>query len=287
MFQDFYLNFQKIHPEAVIPQRANSTDAGMDVYSVQDTVIPAGGDAVIPLGLKCEFPPGYSMIFKNKSGRAAKDKLGVGACVTPDTMINTNAGFYPAEELTKEFVELRKIKVMSYDRKDNVYAFQSFSGFVFVKRDTAVLEISFEDLDDTVNSINKIAVDPGHQFLDFDKGWVEASTLEVGSVINHLKVTKIEKDVDDVMSTNVNDTRNYITSNGLINHNCVIDSEYRGELMTHVFNHGSSEVVLPKGQKITQFVVVPVWCGQPTEVEDIDTNTSRGVGGFGSTGIDK
>lgn len=285
MFQDFYLKFKRLHPQAVIPHRANDTDAGMDVYSIENTVIPAGGDALIPLGLMCEFPPGYSLIFKNKSGRATKDKLGVGACVTGDTLVNTNAGFYPAEELTDTFVTQRKIKVMSYDENDNVYTFQDFSGFKRVSRETEVLSITFQDLNGGPHVINTITVDPGHHFYDFDKGWVEAESLEVGAILNHLKVIKVEEGTDDVYSTNVEETKNYISQGGLINHNCVVDSEYRGELMTHVFNHSDKEVTIPAGQKITQFVIVPVWTGQPEEVQEIDTETKRGAGGFGSTGV--
>jgi dUTPase len=285
MFDEFYLNFKKLHPDAKIPQRANDTDAGMDVYSISDTVINPGCDALIPLGLQCEFPPGYSMIFKNKSGRSSKDKLGVGACIAGDTLVNTNGGFYRAEELHQKFVKNKKLEVLSYNEKDNIYAFKPFSGFQVVERCVNVIDIEFIDVEESGKVIN-ITVDPGHHFYDFDDGWIEADSLEVGQVINHLKVTKLRfGNGANVYSTSVNDTKNYITSGGLINHNCVVDSEYRGELMTHVFNHGKNQVVLPAGQKITQFVIVPVWCGQPEEVEDIDANTNRGAGGFGSSGV--
>jgi dUTPase len=285
MFTNFYLNFKKIHPQAKIPHRANDTDAGMDVYSIQETIIPPGADAVIPLGLMCEFPPGYAMIFKNKSGRSAKQKLGVGACVVGSTLVNTNGGFYRADELPANFVKNKKIEVLSYNIKGNIYSFQPFSGFQVVGKED-VLEMEFMDVEDpSIKPIN-ITVDPGHHFYDFDEGWVEADSLQIGQILNHLKLTKIRTSQGvDVYSTNVSETKNYITSGGFINHNCVIDADYRGELMTHVFNHGKKTVILPAGEKITQFVVVPVWHGQPNEVMDIVTDTDRGAGGFGSTGV--
>jgi dUTP pyrophosphatase len=65
---------------------------------------------------------------------------------------------------------------------------------------------------------------------------------------------------------------------------CVVDSSYRGDLIVHLINTSTSEVTIEKGDKITQFVVVPVWSGQPEIVQEIDENTERGAGGFGSTG---
>lgn len=80
MFKDFYLNIELIG-DVKPPVRANDPDAGIDVYSPEEYIIPAGKDILIPLNLKVEFPSGYAMIFKEKSGRAVKNKLHVGACV--------------------------------------------------------------------------------------------------------------------------------------------------------------------------------------------------------------
>lgn len=65
---------------------------------------------------------------------------------------------------------------------------------------------------------------------------------------------------------------------------CVIDSDYRGELLIHLFNNSDDYYFVKRGEAIAQLVVVPVWTGQPVEVEDLD-ETERGEGKFGSTGI--
>lgn len=63
----------------------------------------------------------------------------------------------------------------------------------------------------------------------------------------------------------------------------VIDSDYRGELMVALFNHGSqAQTVLP-GERIAQLVIVPVVMYDFTETETLG-DTTRGEGGFGSTG---
>lgn len=79
VFKNFYLKIKLVHPNAKIPTRATNGDAGMDVYAPLNYTILPYRDLLIPLGWKCEFPKGYAMIFKEKSGRATKDKLDIGA----------------------------------------------------------------------------------------------------------------------------------------------------------------------------------------------------------------
>lgn len=50
--------FEKIHPEAKIPVRTHATDAGMDLYSVENVVIPPnGGRHCVSTGLKIGITP--------------------------------------------------------------------------------------------------------------------------------------------------------------------------------------------------------------------------------------
>ena len=127
-----------------LPTRANHDDAGMDVYSPIDVDILPRGDSLISLGFSVEFPKGYALIFKEKSGRATKNKLDVGACV--------------------------------------------------------------------------------------------------------------------------------------------VDAGYRGIVHAHLINNSDNVVSIKKGEKISQFLIVPVWQGNCIEVANITNDTTRGSGGFGSTG---
>jgi len=65
---------------------------------------------------------------------------------------------------------------------------------------------------------------------------------------------------------------------------CVIDAFYRGVCHVHLFNHSDQEVIFNTGDKIAQGIIVPIWDGQPKQVDEISIDTSRGIGGFGSTG---
>ena len=71
------LRFKKVHPEAVLPAYAHASDAGMDVRSVEDVVIPAGGRALVHTGLVMLLPPGYEAQVRPRSGLALKHGITV------------------------------------------------------------------------------------------------------------------------------------------------------------------------------------------------------------------
>ena len=78
------LRFKKVHPEAVLPAYAHASDAGMDVRSVEDVVIPAGGRALVRTGLVMLLPPGYEAQVRPRSGLALKH--GITVLNTPGTI---------------------------------------------------------------------------------------------------------------------------------------------------------------------------------------------------------
>ena len=63
----------------------------------------------------------------------------------------------------------------------------------------------------------------------------------------------------------------------------VIDSDYRGELMVMLHNHGKEVQQIAHGERVAQLLVVPVFTPGFVEAEEL-SDTVRGAGGFGSTG---
>lgn len=63
----------------------------------------------------------------------------------------------------------------------------------------------------------------------------------------------------------------------------VIDSGYRGEVKVVMINLGEKPFAIDRGMKIAQMLVQPIATVHVVETEDLD-DTSRGEGGFGSTG---
>lgn len=64
----------------------------------------------------------------------------------------------------------------------------------------------------------------------------------------------------------------------------VIDADYRGEVHGMFQNTGKETVVIEKGMRIAQLVIVPVGYKSFIEVDDLG-ETERGESGFGSTGV--
>ena len=64
-----------------------------------------------------------------------------------------------------------------------------------------------------------------------------------------------------------------------------IDADYRGEVFVLLVNLGRETVVIERGMRIAQLVVAPVLRVTFAVVDTLDV-TTRGAGGFGSTGFD-
>tara|TARA_B100000686_G_scaffold328992_1_gene389666 strand:- start:2832 stop:3272 length:441 start_codon:yes stop_codon:yes gene_type:complete len=63
-----------------------------------------------------------------------------------------------------------------------------------------------------------------------------------------------------------------------------IDADYRGEVKVILINLGKEKFIIEKGMRIAQMVVSPVTQAELEEAKELP-KTSRGTGGFGSTGI--
>ena len=69
----------------------------------------------------------------------------------------------------------------------------------------------------------------------------------------------------------------------VINAPGLIDSGYRGEVKVALVNHGRETFSIEKGDRVAQLVIMAVASPEFVEVDTLDP-TSRGAGGFGSTG---
>ena len=78
------LRFKRVHPDAKLPAYARPGDAGMDLRSVEDVVVPRFGRALVKTGLVMMLPPGYEAQVRPRSGLALKH--GVTVLNTPGTI---------------------------------------------------------------------------------------------------------------------------------------------------------------------------------------------------------
>ncbi len=71
---------------------------------------------------------------------------------------------------------------------------------------------------------------------------------------------------------------------GLVNGVGTIDSDYRGEIKVALINMGETAFEVKNGERIAQMVISPVVQAEIEPASEL-SDTSRGEGGFGSTGI--
>ena len=63
----------------------------------------------------------------------------------------------------------------------------------------------------------------------------------------------------------------------------VIDAGYTGSMVVKLYNHSENSVVINRGQKISQLVILPIITPELELVDSLE-DTERGSNGFGSTG---
>ena len=69
------IKFKKLSEEVILPNYAHPEDAGMDIYSAEETTIPAGKWALVKAGFSMELPSGYEAQVRSKSGLSLKSGI--------------------------------------------------------------------------------------------------------------------------------------------------------------------------------------------------------------------
>ena len=71
------LKIKKLDPKAIIPTRANPTDAGADLYALEDIRIQPNSRALVRTGISLEVPESYYARIAPRSGLAYKSGIDV------------------------------------------------------------------------------------------------------------------------------------------------------------------------------------------------------------------
>ena len=69
------LKFKKLNDDAIIPMYSHKEDAGMDLFSTEEIVIPSGSWGLVKTGISIELPHGYEAQVRSKSGLALKSGI--------------------------------------------------------------------------------------------------------------------------------------------------------------------------------------------------------------------
>jgi len=68
---------KKLKEKAILPSYAHVGDAGLDLFSVEDCVVPARKRGLVSTGIAMELPEGYFASIRGKSGLALKKGISI------------------------------------------------------------------------------------------------------------------------------------------------------------------------------------------------------------------
>ena len=106
------LRFKLVHPDAQLPAYARPGDAGMDLKSVEDVVVPRFGRALVKTGLVMQLPPDAEAQVRPRSGLALKHGVTVlNAPGTIDAGYRGEVGVILVNHGSEDFSVARGMKI--------------------------------------------------------------------------------------------------------------------------------------------------------------------------------
>ncbi|WP_066387932.1 dUTP diphosphatase [Helicobacter himalayensis] len=140
-----------------------------------------------------------------------------------------------------------------------------------------------------IKKLHKNAIIPQYQTAQsagFDLHALESSVLKAG---NHaLVATGLAFEIEDGYEVQVRPRSGLALKNGIsvLNTPGTIDSDYRGEIKIILMNFSNEDFIINAGDRIAQAVVSKVYQAE-FEIVEFLSDTRRGSGGFGSSGVTK
>ena len=71
------LQIKQLSPNATLPTRTHTTDAGLDIYASEDIIVTHTHAVIIPTGIAINIPAGYEGTIRPRSGKSVKTNLRV------------------------------------------------------------------------------------------------------------------------------------------------------------------------------------------------------------------
>ena len=264
------------------PEYAKASDSGFDLRAFIDKPITLKPleRAIVPTGLFFEIPDGYEIQVRPRSGLAAKNGItvlntpGTVDCFSEDMLITTIDGAKKIEDINVNEI------IISYNVNEGVLEKDVISKII----DAGKQEVIKVTTDEGVLEITDYS-----EILTNNNVWKYGKDLKVDDFIltkslNLSKIKKIER-IGEKQTYDLTVTNN---ANFLCNNHIIHNSGYRGEVKIILVNLSNETFTFKSGERIAQAVFVNVANKTLTELIKIDkvsTETERGAGGLGSTGL--
>ncbi|MDI0267830.1 deoxyuridine 5'-triphosphate nucleotidohydrolase [Clostridioides difficile] len=130
------IKIKKLNPIAIVPSYAKEGDSGIDLYTLEDTVIPTKSAVAISTGIALEIPYGYEMQVRPRSGISLK-----GLLFTRDVTVYDKV--QPKKQMKKSFIVHPTVRLGTVD-----------SGY---RGEIKIITYNEEDFDIVISKHTKLA----------------------------------------------------------------------------------------------------------------------------------
>ncbi|MCF1483249.1 MULTISPECIES: dUTP diphosphatase [Rhizobium/Agrobacterium group] len=122
--------------------------------------------------------------------------------------------------------------------------------------------------------------------MDLRAAVIEAEPLTLAPGKRALVPTGLIMEIPQGFEAQIRPRSGLAFKNGItcLNTPGTIDSDYRGEVKVLLINLGDEDFTITRGMRVAQMVIAPVTQAQVIEITET-SDTVRGTGGFGSTGV--
>jgi len=165
------------------------------------------------------------------------------------------------------------VKYLKYRGRQNTKRFAAF----FLRDTMQIMELNVKKLHPNA----KLPTYAHHGDAGFDLYAIESVTIAVGARV--LVGTGIAMEIPDGFVGLIWDKSGLSMNHGLKNLGGVIDAGYRGEIKAGVVNLSNEDYTITAGHKVAQMLIQKVERAEIKDVAEL-SDTTRGHGGFGSTG---
>jgi len=298
-----------------MPKRGSPLSAGFDLASAEKTIVPAGGRAVVKTDLSIACPVGTYARIAPRSGLAVKKMIDCGAGVV-DADYRGNVGVVLFNFGTEDFQvdigdriaqlileQISMVPAVQVDELTETERGAGGFGSTGVKGELSEPLQKIPRVED-VDSTRKIMTDatPTTDCLQLkflsDQATMptKGSPLSAGFDLASAEKTVVPAGGRAVVKTDLSIAcpvgtyariapRSGLAVKKMIDCGAgVVDADYRGNVGVVLFNFGTEDFEIDVGDRIAQLILEQISMVPAMKVAEL-TETERGAGGFGSTGV--
>lgn len=298
------MKVKRLSAEASMPVRGSVDAAGFDLAAAVAVEVPPGGKEIVKTGISIAVPQGTYARIAPRSGLAAKKMIHCGAGVVDfdyrgevgvvlfnygQEAFSVAVGDRIAQMILEEVDMSGCVEVDSLDATDRGAGGFGSTGVKGAEAATSPTEVGSDKAMKSSNMlVKRVHADASLPV----KGSVHAAGFDLSAsepVVVPAKgkaIVKTGLSVAIPLGTYARVApRSGLAAKKMIHVGAgVVDADYRGEVGVVLFNHGTEPFEVKTADRVAQLILEEIAMVPCEKVDTLD-ETTRGAGGFGSTGV--